>query len=62
MVVHEHVAIPVDGEVIDGEASSTSRRSNVSGPTTAADQIAIHETIALHGHLADDGEWDRLCE
>nr|WP_245839131.1 nuclear transport factor 2 family protein [Nocardia donostiensis] len=29
---------------------------------TAEDLIAIHETIALHGHLADDREWDRLGE
>lgn len=29
---------------------------------TAEDRIAIHETIALHGHLADGREWDRLGE
>ncbi|MFF2550226.1 nuclear transport factor 2 family protein [Nocardia sp. NPDC058058] len=29
---------------------------------TTADRIAIHEVIALHGHLIDDGEWDRLGE
>lgn len=29
---------------------------------TTADRIAIHEVIALHGHLIDDEEWDRLGE
>ncbi|WP_435592580.1 nuclear transport factor 2 family protein [Nocardia sp. bgisy118] len=29
---------------------------------TVADRVAIHETIALHGHLADDRAWDRLDE
>ncbi|WP_405181711.1 nuclear transport factor 2 family protein [Nocardia sp. NBC_01377] len=29
---------------------------------TAADRIAIHETIALHGHVADDRDWDRWDE
>lgn len=29
---------------------------------TAEDWIAIHETIALHGHLVDDREWNRLGE
>jgi len=29
---------------------------------TAADRIAIHETIALHGHVADDRDWDRWGE
>lgn len=29
---------------------------------TAEDRIAIHEVIALHGHLIDDREWDRLGE
>jgi 3-phenylpropionate/cinnamic acid dioxygenase small subunit len=29
---------------------------------TAADRLAIHEVIALHGHLADDRDWDRLGE
>ncbi|MEU2253532.1 nuclear transport factor 2 family protein [Nocardia xishanensis] len=29
---------------------------------TAEDRVAIHETIALHGHLADDRAWDRLDE
>jgi hypothetical protein len=27
---------------------------------TAEDRLAIHEVIALHGHVADDREWDRL--
>ncbi len=27
---------------------------------TAEDQLAIHDVIALHGHVADDREWDRL--
>ncbi|MFB8000747.1 nuclear transport factor 2 family protein [Nocardia sp. NPDC056000] len=29
---------------------------------TTADRVAIYEVIALHGHLIDDGEWDRLGE
>ncbi|RMI31370.1 nuclear transport factor 2 family protein [Nocardia stercoris] len=29
---------------------------------TTADRLAIHEIIALHGHLADDRAWDRLAE
>ncbi|MQY18718.1 nuclear transport factor 2 family protein [Nocardia macrotermitis] len=29
---------------------------------SAADRIAIHETIALHGHVADDRDWDRWGE
>ncbi|MRH90654.1 nuclear transport factor 2 family protein [Nocardia sp. SYP-A9097] len=29
---------------------------------TLEDRIAIHEVIALHGHLIDDREWDRLGE
>lgn len=29
---------------------------------TLEDRIAIHEVISLHGHLIDDGEWDRLGE
>src|SRR5579864_1897538 len=29
---------------------------------TAEDRLAIHEVIALHGHLADDRDWDRLAE
>lgn len=29
---------------------------------SAEDRIAVHETIALHGHLVDDHEWDRLGE
>jgi 3-phenylpropionate/cinnamic acid dioxygenase small subunit len=29
---------------------------------TAEDRIAIHDVIALHGHLADDRDWDRLDE
>jgi len=29
---------------------------------TAADRLAIHETIALHGHVADDRDWDRWGE
>ncbi|MFG1793618.1 nuclear transport factor 2 family protein [Nocardia sp. NPDC049149] len=29
---------------------------------TAADRIAIHETIALHGHVADDRDWDHWGE
>ncbi len=27
---------------------------------TAEDQLAIHDVIALHGHVADDRDWDRL--
>lgn len=29
---------------------------------TAEDQLAIHDVIALHGHVADDRDWDRLDE
>jgi 3-phenylpropionate/cinnamic acid dioxygenase small subunit len=29
---------------------------------TAEDRFAIHEVIALHGHVADDRDWDRLGE
>lgn len=29
---------------------------------TADDRLAIHELIALHGHLVDAGEFDRLDE
>lgn len=29
---------------------------------TAEDRVAIHEVIALHGHVADDRDWDRLDE
>lgn len=29
---------------------------------TAEDQLAIHDVIALHGHVADDRAWDRLGE
>lgn len=29
---------------------------------TAADRIAIHETISLHGHIADERDWDRWGE
>lgn len=29
---------------------------------TAADRIEIHETIALHGHVADARDWDRWRE
>jgi 3-phenylpropionate/cinnamic acid dioxygenase small subunit len=29
---------------------------------TAEDRVAIHEVIALHGHVADDRDWDRLGE
>jgi SnoaL-like domain len=27
---------------------------------TAEDRLAIHDVIALHGHVADDHDWDRL--
>jgi hypothetical protein len=27
---------------------------------TAEDRIAVHDVIALHGHAADDRDWDRL--
>jgi hypothetical protein len=27
---------------------------------TADDRLAIHDVIALHGHVADDRDWDRL--
>jgi 3-phenylpropionate/cinnamic acid dioxygenase small subunit len=30
--------------------------------STAADRIAIHETISLHGHIADDRDFDRWEE
>jgi hypothetical protein len=26
---------------------------------TAEDRLAIHDVIALHGHVADDRDWDR---
>jgi 3-phenylpropionate/cinnamic acid dioxygenase small subunit len=26
------------------------------------DRLAIYELISLHGHIVDDGEFDRLCE
>jgi 3-phenylpropionate/cinnamic acid dioxygenase small subunit len=29
---------------------------------TAEDRLAIHDVIALHGHVADDRDWDRLGE
>ncbi|NUS43605.1 MAG: nuclear transport factor 2 family protein [Mycobacteriaceae bacterium] len=29
---------------------------------TAADRTAVYETIALHGHVADDRDWDRWGE
>jgi 3-phenylpropionate/cinnamic acid dioxygenase small subunit len=29
---------------------------------TVADRLAIHELIALHGHLMDDGAFDRMGE
>ncbi|MEV3961711.1 hypothetical protein AB0M34_12550 [Nocardia sp. NPDC050193] len=29
---------------------------------TTEDRFAIYKTIALHGHLVDDREWDRLGE
>ncbi len=29
---------------------------------STADRLAIHELIALHGHLMDDGAFDRLDE
>lgn len=29
---------------------------------TAEDQLAIHDVIAWHGHVADDRDWDRLGE
>ena len=29
-------------------------------PLSAADRLAIHELINLHGHLMDSGEFDRL--
>jgi hypothetical protein len=31
-------------------------------PSTTDDRVAIHELIALHGHLFDAGELDRLDE
>ena len=27
---------------------------------TTADRLAIHDVIALHGHVADDRDWNRL--
>jgi 3-phenylpropionate/cinnamic acid dioxygenase small subunit len=29
---------------------------------TTEDRVAIHDVIALHGHVADDRDWDRLGE
>ena len=29
---------------------------------TAEDRLAIRDVIALHGHVADDRDWDRLGE
>jgi 3-phenylpropionate/cinnamic acid dioxygenase small subunit len=29
---------------------------------TTEDRLAIHDVIALHGHVADDRDWDRLDE
>lgn len=29
---------------------------------TVEDRVAIHDVIALHGHVADDRAWDRLGE
>lgn len=29
---------------------------------TVEDRVAIHEVIALHGHVVDDRDWDRLGE
>jgi 3-phenylpropionate/cinnamic acid dioxygenase small subunit len=29
---------------------------------TAEDRLAIHDVIVLHGHVADDRDWDRLGE
>jgi 3-phenylpropionate/cinnamic acid dioxygenase small subunit len=29
---------------------------------TAEDRLAIQDVIALHGHVADDRDWDRLGE
>lgn len=29
---------------------------------TVEDRLAIHEVIALHGHVVDDRDWDRLGE
>jgi 3-phenylpropionate/cinnamic acid dioxygenase small subunit len=31
-------------------------------PTRTEDRLAIHELIALHGHLFDEGAFDRLGE
>ncbi|EEP72449.1 conserved hypothetical protein [Micromonospora sp. ATCC 39149] len=31
-------------------------------PLSADDRVAIHELVALHGHLMDDGAFDRLSE
>jgi 3-phenylpropionate/cinnamic acid dioxygenase small subunit len=31
-------------------------------PLSVEDRVAIHELIALHGHLVDAGEFDRLGE
>ncbi|MBO4159366.1 nuclear transport factor 2 family protein [Micromonospora antibiotica] len=31
-------------------------------PLSADDRLAIHELVALHGHLMDDGAFDRLSE
>jgi 3-phenylpropionate/cinnamic acid dioxygenase small subunit len=29
---------------------------------TTEDRLAIHDVITLHGHVADDRDWDRLGE
>ena len=31
-------------------------------PLTLADRLAIHELLALHGHLVDEGAFERLHE
>ena len=44
---------PAPSGVVDREAHV---------PLSPADRLAIHELVALHGHLMDDGAFDRLGE
>jgi 3-phenylpropionate/cinnamic acid dioxygenase small subunit len=31
-------------------------------PLSVADRLAVHELVSLHGHLMDDGEFERMDE
>jgi manganese/zinc-transporting P-type ATPase C len=58
VVIHEHVAIPVDGEVIDGEAivdqsaitGETLPVSIVSGATVHAGSVVLRGRLVVHAH------------